>query len=345
MSGNRHMILHRHAFVKAVESALRRSCGVSPGDRIVAAVSGGADSVAMLRALAAIAERKHWALDVHVAHVHHHLRDEADADAAFVADLARSLDLPCHRADIRPADAGGNLEAAARHGRYAELTRIAAEIDADHVATAHHADDQLETMLMRLIRGTSISGLMGIRPRRRLSGDITLIRPMLGVDHAAAVALLSEIGQPWREDATNRDASRWRAKLRAEVLPVLRAMRPDAAGKANDTARRLADAAAVFDHAVRHAIDEHVTQHDDGDATMHRAAAREMPTPILRGVVRRMGLMMGAGSDAMTAAVVEPITAAARDGGNEPRRFELHGGISVEIDAAAMRWKRPAESV
>lgn len=233
------IVMRRHAFATAVEVGFTR-CGVGAGDRVLVACSGGADSVALLLATAALASLDKWALDVHVAHVHHHLRNEADDDAKFVADLAERWTLHHHRRDIHPGDASGNVEANARLARYDALADIAQDIDADHIATAHHADDQLETILMRLVRGSGPRGLRGILPVRRCTPQSgRLIRPMLGTTHDEAIAYLRESHQPWREDHTNADTTRTRARLRAEVLPVLKSLNPKAAQNANKTAQRL----------------------------------------------------------------------------------------------------------
>lgn len=231
--------------VRAVAHGLRRRCGVGEGDRLLIACSGGADSVALLRALHLLHDRRRWSLSLQVAHVHHHLRpdEQAGADAAFVQALAQRLKLPYHRRDITPADQPGNTEANARAQRYAALADIAAEADTPFVVTAHHADDQLETVLMALLRGTSAKGLRGIAWRRSLAAQVSLIRPMLAATHGQALDLLNHLDQPWREDATNADRSRTRARLRHEVLPILREIRPSVAFKVVELTDRLREEA------------------------------------------------------------------------------------------------------
>lgn len=235
---------HYHPLVRHVAAGLRRRCGVSQGDALVVAVSGGADSVALLRALHLLADRRTWSLKLIVGHVQHHLREQAEDDARFVAALAGTLGLAFARRDVHPHHHGGNLEATARRQRYAALVQIAREHGAGFIATAHHADDQLETLLMRLVRGTTVRGLSGIAWRRAAGPEpeaagISVIRPMLAATHAQAVALLEHLHQTWREDATNVDPSRLRARLRAQVTPRLRALHPHVARHAV----QLADAA------------------------------------------------------------------------------------------------------
>ena len=234
--------------MRALTTGLRRRCHVREGDRVLVAVSGGADSVALLRALHLLAPRRTWRLSLAVAHVQHHLRPDAEGDAAFVAGLAEQLKLPAYRRDLDPTAWTGNTEAAARQARYAALTDAARDADATHVATAHHADDQLETLLMRLLRGTAPQGFTGIPWTRPLTPDnqhpvsnTQLIRPLLAATHAHTRDFLRQLDQPWREDPTNTDRSRTRARLRHEVLPVLRDLNPAAALHASQLADRLRD--------------------------------------------------------------------------------------------------------
>lgn len=227
-------------FAERISNALRDRCRVSEGDRILLAVSGGADSVALLRAMVELAKWPQWRLDLHVAHINHKLRDDADNDETFVVMLCASLNLSCHTHTLDLQNISGNLEAEARRQRYQSLAHISNGIDADFVATAHHADDQLETMLMRLIRGSTAKGLAAMAWRRGMEGtNAELIRPMLTVDHDDAVGYLREIQQDWREDSTNQDLAKWRARLRSDVLPILKELRPSAAHKAVETTDRL----------------------------------------------------------------------------------------------------------
>jgi tRNA(Ile)-lysidine synthase len=220
-----------HALVRRVAHGLRHRCGVGAGEAVVVAVSGGADSVALLRAMHLLAPRRTWGQRLVVAHVQHHLRDDAEDDARFVAQLAATLGLPFARRDVHPLHHGGNVEATARRQRYAALAQIAREHDATFIATAHHADDQLETLLMRLVRGTGVAGLRGIAWKRPAEAKghepvVRVIRPMLAATHDQALDFLGQLQQPWRDDRTNRDTTRLRARLRHDVLPHLRHLHP-----------------------------------------------------------------------------------------------------------------------
>ncbi|MFT4112492.1 tRNA lysidine(34) synthetase TilS [Silvibacterium sp.] len=194
-----------------------------PGLRLAVAVSGGADSVALLRALALAAPEIGMVLSV--VHVHHGIRgEEADTDAAFVAALAEAHGLTLYRRDVdTPAVAGSNketIEEAARNLRYAFFRELLAAGTVDAVATAHTLDDQAETVLHKLLRGGWTEGLSGIHPQlTEQSGAI--LRPFLGVRRSEIEAWLRSLGQDWREDSTNADTVYTRNRLRHELLPTL----------------------------------------------------------------------------------------------------------------------------
>lgn len=194
------------------------------GMGVVVAVSGGTDSVALLRGLAVLASGASCRLAV--AHFNHRLRADAAADAEFVAELAGRLGLPCEigEADTAAAAraAGDGIEAAARSERYRFLQSAAERIGARYVATAHTADDQAETILHRIVRGTGVGGLAGMPRVRKLSDAVTLIRPMLGLHRDEVLAYLAHLGQPFREDPTNASHAYTRNRIRHGLLPLLK---------------------------------------------------------------------------------------------------------------------------
>ncbi len=333
------IIIRRHAFATFLEAGLRR-CGVLEGDRVLAAVSGGADSTALLIGLAAVASLNHWKLDLHIAHVQHHLRPDAEADAEFVRNLAERFGLRFHRRDIHPATEGQNLEAASRKLRYAALLDIAAEVDADSIATAHHAEDQLETVLMRLIRGASVRGLGGMAHRRRL-GDRVLIRPMLDLSRDTGRALLAAAEQPWREDATNADVSRLRAALRTNVIPALTQISDSAVAKACDTADRLRETASLVDALIRAAERRHLKQLNDHTTQMDRTAARRMHRELLAGIIRHQCLAHGAAADRLGLSTMDQILSVARDARGDQREFTLSNNVKLTITAQHLTWSHP----
>lgn len=204
-----------------------------PGQRVGVAVSGGADSVALLRALH---ERcSALGLVLQVLHVHHGIRgNEADEDTAFVERLSTALDLPCTvfrgEARVRAAEQGETLEEAARHVRYGFFERELAAGWLDAVATGHTLDDQAETVLMKLLRGAWTEGLAGVHPVVSCSGG-SIVRPLLRVSRAEVEAYLVALGQAWREDSSNSDAAFTRNRVRHHLLPALRGYNPQIGGQ------------------------------------------------------------------------------------------------------------------
>ena len=188
----------------------------------IVAVSGGADSVALLRGMQLILPNRGCRLIV--GHFNHRLRTDADADEHFVRELAERLRIPCKvgRAESNLAlQTGGSLESAARDARYAFLQSVANEMGARYLVTAHTADDQAETILHRIIRGTGLRGLSGMGRTRELSPHLTIVRPLLSRSRKDIEVFLAELGQSFREDASNRDSRLTRNWLRHELLPLL----------------------------------------------------------------------------------------------------------------------------
>jgi tRNA(Ile)-lysidine synthase len=192
---------------------------VTPGDRVGVAVSGGADSVALLRILHGLQDE--LGIRVAVLHFQHGLRGaESEGDEQFTAELAARLGLEFFRdrADVAASaeSLGINLEEAGRRLRTAFFERMVSEGHVSRVATAHTADDQAETVLAHLLRGSGLAGLAGIYPEAGV-----VVRPLLEVRRGDLREWLGGIGQQWREDSTNLDTARLRARVRRELLPVL----------------------------------------------------------------------------------------------------------------------------
>ena len=199
-----------------------------PGLRLGVGVSGGADSVALLRALADRAAA--LGLILHVAHLHHGLRAaDADADLEFVRSLAAQLHIEFHSTRIdtaaEAARAGEGIEEAARRLRYAWFRELMQQLPLDAMATAHTRDDQAETVLAKLLRGAWTEGLSGVHPTVEGLGGL-VIRPLLSTSRAEVEAYLRALGQPWREDHTNRDTAFTRNRIRHELLPQLEQWNP-----------------------------------------------------------------------------------------------------------------------
>jgi tRNA(Ile)-lysidine synthase len=228
-----HPLMRRNEFAARVWSKLvafeREQAFLPAGSHVLAAVSGGPDSVCLAHFLAQMARRKGLTLELF--HVHHGLRGRAaDRDAASVSALGRALGVPVRaaRAGVKALakKRGLGLEEAGRRERYRLLAARARRGRFDVVATGHHLDDQAETVLLHLLRGTSLEGLGGIAPRRPLAPGIALIRPLLPLTRAEVRAYLEVHGLRSREDRTNRDRAFARNWVRAEVLPLLESRAP-----------------------------------------------------------------------------------------------------------------------
>jgi tRNA(Ile)-lysidine synthase len=209
----------RQALLNTVRDAIQKQGLLRAGERVGVAVSGGADSVALLLLLVEL--RKQLGIVLSAVHFNHKLRGkDSDADEKFAAKLAEKYGLAFHagRADIaaKAKSNRANLEDTARRARYAFFSRLVADGRVDKVAVAHTADDQAETVLAHILRGTGLAGLGGIHPA---VGHV--VRPLLGVRRAKLRAYLRSQKQTWREDATNRDTTRMRARIRKKLLPVL----------------------------------------------------------------------------------------------------------------------------
>jgi tRNA(Ile)-lysidine synthase len=209
---------HPPALLKIVERTLREECGIERGDRVLVAVSGGGDSAALLHCLGRLSPRLGIAVYAHG--VDHGLRPEAASELDLAEALARDLKLPFARS-VLGVHGGSNLQARARAARYRALREAASEAGCRLIATAHHADDRAETVLIRLLRGAGTRGL-GVLPPR--AGD--LIRPMIRARKAAVDAHLTRHAIAFARDPSNRDRRFLRVRVREEVLPLLESLSP-----------------------------------------------------------------------------------------------------------------------
>ena len=291
------------------EFGLRLSgdCAVTPGSRVLAAVSGGADSVALLCFFAQI--RAQYPLDLVCAHVEHGIRaEESRGDMVFVQELCQRLGVPCYTACVdAPAYAARHdcgLEDAARVLRYEFLHRTAEETGADVIALAHHAGDQAETVLLHAARGCDIQGLCAMRMR---SGR--LIRPLLGCTAAQLKEYLVRIGQPWREDATNADMRYGRNRVRGEVLPALEQVSPGA-GRALCRLSKAAQRDEDYFSQLLDGMDFREMRLADGVAVPRDVLLGMHPALLSRALTR---LVKKAGIRPQSAGVIEAIMEALED--------------------------------
>lgn len=269
---------------RRVEAFVRRRRLFSPGSRIVAACSGGPDSLTLVSALLAL--REPWRLDLRVAHFEHGIRGEASrADAAFVREFAETRGVPCSVAheDI-PAFARRkrlSLETAARERRYAFLEKVARDMGAGAlIATGHHADDQAETVVMHLLRGSGVDGLAGIRPRAG-----TRIRPLLFLSRAEIEAYCREKGLRPRTDETNFLCDAARNRIRMDVLPALRRYSPTTAEALCRLAGAEAEIADFLRATAKAVWDKAAVQQEDA-WRFRRDVYRGQPAAVRKALLR-----------------------------------------------------------
>ncbi|MBQ1564600.1 MAG: tRNA lysidine(34) synthetase TilS [Clostridia bacterium] len=254
------------------------ACGVSASDGVLVALSGGADSVALLLELIGL-QKDGRISRLEAAHLHHAIRGaEADADAEFVRALCKRLDVPLvsERIDVPriAEETGVSLELAARNARYAFLERVRADRDLDCIATGHHRDDQAETLLLHLLRGSGTDGLACMRLR---SGR--LIRPLLYTDRTSILAYLGEIGQDFCTDSTNFETDATRNRVRLNVLPVLETVNPNVKRALSDAARHIAEDADYLNRLADEA---------EKNCGANREKLTALPRPVRLRVLKRM---------------------------------------------------------
>lgn len=255
---------------------LRTQLGTLRGARLCVALSGGADSTALLAALAQLRRRCRFVL--RALHVNHGLHPQAADWARHARQLGRRLRVPTRVLRVRvPRD--GSLEAAARDARYAALA--GALHDDECLLTAHHLEDQLETVLLQLLRGAGVPGLAAM-PERAALGGVPLLRPLLPVPRPLLLAWLHARGLSWVEDPSNTDERFDRNYLRQRIVPLLLARWPAAAQTARRSAAHLAEAQSLLDRQT----ETQLGQAADG-AALRVPLLRRLPGPQRRQVLRR----------------------------------------------------------
>lgn len=325
-----------------IERRVQRWVASGSGPAWVVAVSGGGDSVGLLRVLHGASARV--GLNLSVAHLDHGARGEAGRrDAAFVADLAGSLGLPVDLGQWRPTRAG-HFEADARRARFDWLHEVARNRGAGAVAVGHTSDDQAETVLHRVVRGTGIHGLAGIPPRRTLGDGITLVRPLLDVSREQVRTYLAGLGQPFHNDATNADTSRTRARIRHDLLPKLAA---DYNPKVAEALVRLAGLASASTRAYRERVREaaRAATLDSSQDTV-RFTRGELATlsEFLRAEVLRLAWRRAGWPEVGMAAGrwhrLAQLARRTREG-----KFDVGGGVEAVTGPLVFELRRPTGSV
>jgi tRNA(Ile)-lysidine synthase len=309
-----------------VLETIRRHHLAREGERVLVALSGGADSVALLFILRELERDGHVQI-AGAAHLHHGLRGaEADADETFCAALAARIGLPfvSERADVAALARAQkrSVEDAARTARYAFLERAADGLGAHAIAVAHTKDDQAETFLLRLLRGAGTRGLGGIRPR---AGRV--FRPLIEIDRADLRAYLAALGETWREDVTNADVTIPRNRVRHELIPYLESRFSPAATSvlAREAALARQDEDFLHDRAIDLA-QRIVLTSERGVTGLDAAALAQAPRALSSRVARQV-LEQHAGSKSVSFDHIEQLLALAGEAG--PRAISLPGQTAV----------------
>ncbi len=307
--------VRRHRLVSSVRDQL-------PCENVLVGVSGGADSTALLLLCCAVASQQSTSLRVVVGHINHGLRIEADMEQQFVETLCKTLGILCISKTISVLPVDGSLAAGAREGRYKALTEIAHEHSLTTLAVAHHATDQLETMLMALCRGGGPRKLAGMATSRPLTKDITLVRPLLHADPSELRHICEIAEVQWCSDPTNTDKATPRGRLRLDVLPALRELWP--------AADRHAANASIMLHAAADAIDAQATFGSECDA-WERGTLSVVSPEIVAAVVHK------AVGNRASFETLRSIAAAITDTSTEPREFDCGSNCVVKVTAHEVR--------
>lgn len=206
--------------INKVRDTIKRHSLIQPSARVIVGVSGGPDSVALIHILNNL--KKVLGIELHIAHLDHALRANSQKDAIFVRKLAKSLSVPftCRRVEVKNIPGRLSIEEKARNARLDFFLGLASKLKADRIALAHNFDDQAETVLMRILRGTGLYGLSGMLPKRKM-GDIFIIRPLLMVKRREIESFLNRKRIKFCVDETNLSRIYFRNKIRHSLIPYL----------------------------------------------------------------------------------------------------------------------------
>jgi tRNA(Ile)-lysidine synthase len=328
--------------LRRVRDAIEQGSLLRPGERVAVALSGGADSVALLLLLEQL--RKEVGVVLSVAHFNHKLRGkESDTDEKFATKLATKYKLAFHAGHGDVAEQAkrekANLEDMARRSRYEFFLSLVRNGSVDKIAVAHTADDQAETVLAHILRGTGLAGLGGIHPR---VGPI--VRPLLGVRRPELRAYLRARNQRWREDATNSDMVRMRARIRKKLIPVLeKQFQPTVVSHLAGLAELARDDEALLDTFARQRIDKIVDLRANSaaisiadlsvpvggeDLERSNVAGMHANSAFKRRIVRQLVAHVKPRDGQLLATHVRAILELASSGKNG-KRLQLPGGLEV----------------
>jgi tRNA(Ile)-lysidine synthase len=313
--------------------------------RSLVAVSGGPDSVALLRALAELHPQP--AGNIFVGHFNHRWRGvESDQDEAFTAQLAARLGLTFFSEQasdyLAESNRGLSGEGVARDQRYQFLQNTARAAGARYIVTAHHAGDQVETILQRIFRGTGIAGLTGIAPLRTIDESITLIRPLLAVRRETILGYLHTLSQPYRHDISNQSNDYTRNQIRNELLPLLERQ---FGRHVSQQLLNLCDQAVANQQVMDRLVDAFFSgttiQFSSGKVMIQRESLRQLETHLVCEIFKKIWADSHWPQSDMTFARWRKLATAVQQA-DEKFQEDLPGGVHLEINASFVQLKRQA---
>jgi len=329
-------------WVQRFDQQLHRSGLLGKGTRWVVGCSGGADSVGLVRLLHAVNQSDHWGWELSLGHIHHGMRGAAaDEDEGFVRSLAESLGLTC--AVARLGLGAGASEETARNGRLRALVQMVQKFKASGAVVGHHADDQAETVLMRIVRGCGLEGLSGMAERQVLKvgeGELQVVRPLLTFRREQLREYLGEVGQQWREDASNGSNEYTRNRVRNEILPGLAELNPAVSESLVRLAAIARDAQKQISQDANEIATTGLARSGAGRITIQRERLRAA-SPIVRAEVLRYAISLLGGSteaadyERMSSALHVALT------GQGGKSVQIGGGLTITVVGRVVQISKP----
>jgi tRNA(Ile)-lysidine synthase len=310
-----------------VQDTIRRHAMLAGGDTVLVAFSGGADSTALLYLLSRSAPT--WGLRLHALHVDHGLREGSDLEAEAARSAGQRLGVPVDVVRVTVARRG-SVEEAARAARYAALEAHADRLGARRIAVGHTADDQAETVVMRLLEGAGVRGLAAIPPVRG-----RVIRPLIAVRRAPLVALLEAAGLGWLEDPSNLDPTFVRNRIRHELLPMLATAHDgDLVLALTRVAGRAREVVEALERMGALELDRLAREHGEDALTLPRSPLAALPPPVAAEVLRQAAARLGSRAPLRAWAHRRLARVLASP---PPRRAIRMGGVAIEVSGSLVR--------